>query len=68
MKYCLVPNTETQWKPDGENAKPEHGPDILHCWLKNFHKEHDAEVRKLLCAEFISLADNITVSLPSPTL
>jgi len=43
MKYCLVPNSETQKKLYDETVKPESGPDILHRWLQNFHKEHDAE-------------------------
>ncbi len=42
-KYCLVPNSETQRKLYEETVKPEHGDDILHQWLQNFHKEHDAE-------------------------
>jgi hypothetical protein len=47
MKYCLVPNSETQRKLYEETVKPEDGSDILHCWLQNFHKEHDAEVSTL---------------------
>jgi len=43
MKYCLVPNSETQRKLYDETVKPEDGSDILHRWLQNFHKEHDAE-------------------------
>lgn len=43
IKYCLVPNTETQKKLSEETVKPADGPDILHRWLQNFHKEHDAE-------------------------
>lgn len=46
MKYCLVPNSETQRKLYDETVKPDDGSDILHRWLQNFHKEHDAEVRK----------------------
>jgi hypothetical protein len=42
-KYCLVPNSETQRKLYEETVKPEHGDEILHKWLQNFHKEHDAE-------------------------
>ena len=42
-KYCLVPSTETQRKLYEETVKPEDGADILHRWLQNFHKEHDAE-------------------------
>ena len=42
-KYCLVPSTETQRKLYEETVKPEHGDDILHRWLQNFHKHHDAE-------------------------
>lgn len=42
-KYCLVPNTETQKKLYEETVKPADGSDILHRWLQNFHKEHDAE-------------------------
>jgi hypothetical protein len=47
MKYCLVPNSETQRKLYDETVKPEDGSDILHRWLQNFHKEHDAEVSTL---------------------
>jgi hypothetical protein len=68
MKYCLVPNTETQRRLHEETVKLEHDPDILHRWLQNFHREHDAEVRQLPHSRWISLADNITVSFPSPTL
>jgi hypothetical protein len=42
-KYCLVPNSQTQRKLYEETVKPEDGDDILHRWLQNFHKEHDAE-------------------------
>jgi hypothetical protein len=42
-KYCLAPSSETQRKLYDETVKPEDGPDILHRWLQNFHKEHDAE-------------------------
>ena len=44
IKYCLVPNSETQKKLYDETVKPDDGSDILHRWLQNFHKEHDAEV------------------------
>ncbi|KAL2405017.1 hypothetical protein ABEF95_001280 [Exophiala dermatitidis] len=43
IKYCLVPNTETQRKLYEETVKPVDGSDILHRWLQNFHREHDAE-------------------------
>ncbi|KAK4942405.1 hypothetical protein LTR10_017852 [Elasticomyces elasticus] len=43
IKYCLVPNTATQKKLYEETVKPADGPDILHLWLQEFHKEHDAE-------------------------
>lgn len=42
-KYCLVPNTETQRKLYDETVKPADRSDILHRWLQNFHREHDAE-------------------------
>ena len=44
IKYCLVPNSETQKKLYEETVKPESGSDILHRWLQNFHGEHDGEV------------------------
>jgi hypothetical protein len=68
MKYCLVPNSETQRKLYDETVKPEDGSDILHRWLQNFHKEHDAEVSKPSHFRATSLADIVIVSLPSPTL
>jgi hypothetical protein len=44
MKYCLVPNTETQRKLHDERVKPsKHASDIHHQWLRNFHLQHDAE-------------------------
>lgn len=43
IKFCLVPSSETQRKLYDETVKPEHGSDILHRWLQNFHGEHDAE-------------------------
>jgi hypothetical protein len=43
IKYCLVPSTETQRKLYDETVKPSDGNDILHRWLQNFHKDHDAE-------------------------
>lgn len=43
IKFCLVPSTDTQRKLYEEVVKPEDGDDILHRWLQNFHKEHDAE-------------------------
>ncbi|KAL2419745.1 hypothetical protein ABEF95_006638 [Exophiala dermatitidis] len=43
IKYCLVPNTETQRRLYDETVKPVDGSDILHRWLQNFHREHDAE-------------------------
>ena len=42
-KYSLVPSTETQRKLYEETVKPEHGNDILHKWLSNFHANHEAE-------------------------
>lgn len=42
-KWSLAPSTETQRKLYEETVKPEDRPDILHRWLQNFHKEHDAE-------------------------
>jgi hypothetical protein len=68
MKFCLVPNPETQRKLYEETVKPEHGPDILHRWPQNFHKNHDGEVRRRLYSTCIVLADHVPVSLPSPTL
>jgi len=41
-KYCLVPDTDTQRKLYEETVKPEHDEDILHKWLSNFHREHEA--------------------------
>jgi len=43
IKYCLVPSSETQQKLFDETVRPEHGPDILHQWLRDFHSKHDAE-------------------------
>ncbi|KAF2704871.1 heme-dependent catalase [Pleomassaria siparia CBS 279.74] len=43
IKYALVPSTETQKRLYDETTRPEHGEDILHRWLQNFHKENDAE-------------------------
>jgi catalase len=43
IKYCLVPSTETQCKFVDETVKPTDGNDILHKWLQNFHRDHDAE-------------------------
>jgi len=44
IKYCLVPSSETQKKLFDETIKPdEQESDILHKWLGNFHREHDAE-------------------------
>ena len=44
MKYCLIPNSETQRKLYEETVKPDqHESDILSEWLKNFHCAHDAE-------------------------
>jgi hypothetical protein len=47
MKYCFVPNSETQRKLYDETVRPEDSSDILHRWLQNFHKEHDAEASTL---------------------
>ncbi|GAB7344933.1 hypothetical protein MBLNU457_3367t1 [Dothideomycetes sp. NU457] len=43
MKYCLVPSSETQRKLFEETVRPDHGSDILHRWLQDFHAKHDAE-------------------------
>lgn len=43
MKYCLVPDTDTQRKLYEETVKPTDGDDILHRWLQNFHREHNAQ-------------------------
>ena len=43
VKYCLVPSSETQRKLYEETVRPEHGDDILHRWLQEFHANHDAE-------------------------
>ncbi|KAL9108816.1 MAG: hypothetical protein Q9227_006473 [Pyrenula ochraceoflavens] len=44
-KYCLQPSSETQRKLYEETVKPDDADqtDILHRWLQNFHREHDAE-------------------------
>lgn len=42
-KFSLTPNTETQNKLYNETVKPADGDDILHQWLRDFHKSHDAE-------------------------
>src|ERR1700733_10931273 len=47
MKYCFVPNSETRRKLYDETVRPEDGSDILHRWLQNSHKEHDAAVSTL---------------------
>jgi hypothetical protein len=43
IKYCLVPSTETQGKLYDETVKPSDEDDILHRWLQNFHRDHNAE-------------------------
>lgn len=44
VKYCLVPSSETQKKQAEETVKPESQlDDILSEWLKEFHRNHDAE-------------------------
>ncbi|QIW97011.1 hypothetical protein AMS68_002529 [Peltaster fructicola] len=43
MKFSLLPNTETQNKLANETVKPTDGSDILHRWLGDFHRNHDAE-------------------------
>ncbi|KAI9652750.1 MAG: hypothetical protein M1821_007824 [Bathelium mastoideum] len=43
IKYCLVPSSETQRRLYEETVRPEHGSDILHRWLQNFHKQHEAQ-------------------------
>ncbi|KAI9714353.1 MAG: hypothetical protein M1820_000314 [Bogoriella megaspora] len=43
VKYCLVPSSETQRKLYDETVRPDHGSDILHRWLQNFHNSHEAE-------------------------
>lgn len=43
-KYCLVPSTETQKKMFDELIIPDkHDRDVLHKWLGDFHRTHDAE-------------------------
>ena len=44
-KYCLQPSSETQRKLYEETIKPDGvgQEDVLHRWLQNFHREHDAE-------------------------
>ncbi|KAF2117876.1 catalase-like domain-containing protein [Lophiotrema nucula] len=42
VKYTLVPESETQKKMYEQTVRPEDGDDILHRWLQNFHKEHEA--------------------------
>jgi hypothetical protein len=43
VKYALIPNSETQKKLYEETTRPEHGEDILHRWLQDFHRNHEAE-------------------------
>ena len=43
MEYCLVPTLETQRMLYEETVKLDHGDDILHLWLQNFHTAHEAE-------------------------
>ena len=42
MKYVLVPESETQKKLNEEQVKEEHGSDILHRWLQEFHAKNEA--------------------------
>lgn len=44
IKYCLVPSSETQKKMFDEVIIPDkHDRDVLHKWLGEFHRTHDAE-------------------------
>lgn len=43
MKWCLVPESETQKKLFEEQVKEADGDDILHRWVQEFHAKHDAE-------------------------
>lgn len=44
VKYCLVPDTDTQRKLADETVKPDkHDSNILSEWLKNFHKEYEGQ-------------------------
>ena len=43
IKYTLIPSSETQKKLYEETVRPDHGDDILHRWLQNFHRDHEAE-------------------------
>ncbi|KAI9717466.1 MAG: hypothetical protein M1828_007165 [Chrysothrix sp. TS-e1954] len=42
IKYCLVPESETQKKLHDEQVKAEHGSDVLHRWLQEFHAKNEA--------------------------
>ena len=42
VKYTLIPESETQKKMYEQTVRPEDGDDILHRWLQNFHKAHEA--------------------------
>ncbi|KAF2424808.1 heme-dependent catalase [Tothia fuscella] len=43
VKYSLVPSSATQKKLAEETPRPVDGDDILHRWLQNFHRDHEAE-------------------------
>ena len=43
VKYCLVPTSETQKMLYEKMVNLDHGDDILHLWLQNFHAAHEAE-------------------------
>lgn len=44
MKYRLIPNSDTQEKDSSQTVKPDlkDGETILHAWLSNFHRNHEA--------------------------
>lgn len=43
MKYRLIPSSETQQKLSEEVTSKEHPNDIMSEWLKDFHKNNEAE-------------------------
>lgn len=57
-----VANSDTQRKQYEETVKPEHGIDILHKRLQNFHRGHDAEYL-LQFQLFENLDDSLLIML-----
>lgn len=43
MKYSLIPSTEIQQKLGEKQVGPEDEDDVLHRWLQDFHRDHEAE-------------------------